>query len=193
MNKKEVGLILIFSIFCFIPIVFFVNTFWDSMISKDITNWGSFGDYFGSFFSFFSVLVTIYIAYKLSQIEKNRHKEFLKFEREKLIREFREIEYKRINLELQKVWGCLTEENVGSLKEIIFNCIIQFRYFISSNQHLFPFLKDEVMYNLKNSLEEIQKLISNQNDLNKLKIVGDFQNNFDAFNKTVQKFLLKNN
>lgn len=189
MGKKEIGLILIF---CFIPIFCFVNNFWDSKISDDITNWGAFGDYFGSFFSFLSVCVTIYIAYKLSKIEENRHKEFLKFEREKLTREFRESEYRKINLELQNVWVSITEENTEVSKKIIFNCIVQFRYFVSSNQHLFPFLNDEVMYNLKNSLGEIQKLISNPNDPNKSNIIGDFRNNFDVFNKKLQTFLLEN-
>lgn len=192
MGKKEIGLILIFSIFCFLPIVFFVFTFWDSMISKDITNWGAFGDYFGSFFSFISVFVTIYIAYKLSNIEENRNIEFLKFEREKLKREFREVEYKRINLELQKVWGCLTEENIVSSKEIIFNCIIQFRYFVSSNQHLFPFLKDKEIYDLNCSLAEVQKLILDRDESIKAKVINDFKNNFDVFNKKVQTFLLEN-
>lgn len=72
MSKREIRLLVIFSIFCFIPVIFFINTFWDSFISEDITKWGAFGDYFGSFFSFISVCVTIYIAYNLSKIEKNR-------------------------------------------------------------------------------------------------------------------------
>ncbi len=197
MNKKIFFIIAAFVILITLtPIFFFILNFHNFKVSNDIANWGSFGDYFGgilnTFFSFLTLIVTIYIAFEISKIEENRNKENLKFEKEKLLRELREVEYKRINLELQKVWISITEDDEMIAKKIIYNCLTQYRYFISSNHHLFPFFEDEEILNLNNSIQEIFDLIHNTKKLDRIIIINNFTEKLDAFNIKIQTFLFKN-
>ena len=186
------GLILILSI---LPAIFFIANFWGFNISKNASDWGTFGDYFGgilnSFFSFLTLVATIYIAYIISNIEENRNRENLKFEKEKLLREFREAEYKRINLELQKVWVGLTSgDKIAS--DIVYNCIIQVRYFRTSNKHLFDFLDDDEMYNLSDSLENLLKYFHGDESIDKDNVIDEFVERLDGFNRILQEFLIEN-
>lgn len=198
MTKKELltWIILTMLIMMF-PISFFLYNFYDSEISDDIGNWGAFGDYFGGLlnctFSLLSVIVTIYIALKLSNIEKNRNRDNLKFEKEKLLREFRESEYKRINFELQKVWSCVTDSNREDAIRTLASINWQYRYFMTSNYHLFPFLADNEVTNLHKTLQEIINLFWKEKTVEeKDEIIGKFTKDFDVLNMKMQTFLLKN-
>lgn len=196
MNKKILNIIIpFFLLIILIPICLFIANFYNHDISNDIANWGAFGDYFGgilnSFFSFLTLIVTIYIAFEISKIEENRNKENLKFEREKLLRELREAEYKKINSELQKVWLSITEEDDMTSKRIIYNCLLQYRYFISSNYHLFPFFKDEEISNLNKSIQEIFDIIHHSKKLDKDEVIQNFTKNLDEFNGKIQSFLFR--
>lgn len=197
MSKKEIYFVIFgILILSLIPVIVFLITFNNTDVSDDITNWGAFGDYMGGtlncFFSLLSLFVTIYIAFKISNIEENRNRENLKFEKEKLLREFRESEYKKINSELQKVWICITEENSKIAKDLIYTCIFQYRYFITSNKHLFDFLNDREIFQLKKSLDEIFALVNGSNELDINAVIPKFVENLDAFNRKFQIFLLKN-
>lgn len=197
MGKKEILIsigILVFLIL--IPTICFLIIFSGSQISNDIAKWGSFGDYFGgilnSIFSLLSLFVTIYIAVKISKIEENRNNTNLKFEKEKLLREFREAEYKRINIELQKVWSSLTEHDREKAMKLIHDVIWQYRYFTTSNFHLFPFLIDSEISNLKQSLVKVSKLFNENSKENTELVISEFIKALDAFNVKFQNFLLHN-
>ncbi|MDF2551373.1 MAG: hypothetical protein K0R77_648 [Chryseobacterium sp.] len=198
MTKKELlTWIILTMLIMMLPISFFLYNFYDSEISDDIGKWGAFGDYFGGLlnctFSLLSVIVTIYIALKLSNIEKNRNRDNLKFEKEKLLREFRESEYKRINFELQKVWSCVTDSNREDAIRTLASINWQYRYFMTSNYHLFPFLADNEITNLHKTLQEIINLFWKEKSFEeKEEIIGKFTKDFDALNMKMQTFLLKN-
>lgn len=198
MTKKELlTWIILTMLIMMLPISFFLYNFYDSEISDDIGKWGAFGDYFGGLlnctFSLLSVIVTIYIALKLSNIEKNRNRDNLKFEKEKLLREFRESEYKRINFELQKVWLCVTDSNREDAIRTLASINWQYRYFMTSNYHLFPFLADNEITNLHKTLQEIINLFWKEKSFEeKEEIIGKFTKDFDALNMKMQTFLLKN-
>lgn len=198
MTKKELlTWIILTMLIMMLPISFFLYNFYDSEISDDIGKWGAFGDYFGGLlnciFSLLSVIVTIYIALKLSNIEKNRNRDNLKFEKEKLLREFRESEYKRINFELQKVWSCVTDSNREDAIRILASINWQYRYFMTSNYHLFPFLADNEITNLHKTLQEIINLFWKEKSFEeKEEIIRKFTKDFDALNTKMQTFLLKN-
>lgn len=198
MTKKQLLVwILITSIIVMFPILFFVYNFYTSEFSDDIGNWGAFGDYFGGLlnctFSLLSVIVTIYIALKLANIEKDRNKENLRFEKQKLLREFRESEYKKIHFELQKVWSCLTDSDHKMAINTMSSIIWQYRYFITSNNHLFPFLSDSEVIDLHKTLQQISKLFFEERNIDdKDKIIENFIKEFDALNMKFQQFLLNN-
>ncbi|MBS7254701.1 hypothetical protein [Flavobacterium branchiicola] len=193
MTRKEIYLVVsIACIFIFIPTCLFLNTFIKSTISDDISKWGAFGDYFGGILNCLSLFVTIYIAIKISNIEDNRNKENLKFEKQKLLREFRESEYKRINLELQKVWLGVTETDKNIAESIIYAVMMQYRYFTTSNRHLFDFLEDREIYDLKKSIDEIFNVLRRDDKSNLKSTIVDFGENLDKFNHKCQNFLLEN-
>ncbi|WP_154652581.1 hypothetical protein [Flavobacterium rivuli] len=195
MDKRLVYIIAGIAAIGILPVIFFVVNFYSLSVSKDITQWGALGDYFGgilnALFSFLSLIATIYIAYILTNIEEKRNQQNLKFEKDRLLREFRESEYKRINFELQKVWLSLIEPNPEIANNIIHNCIWQYRYFRTSNMHLFPFLKDEEVKNLGKSLENISELLDTRDLSNKDEILRMFIQKLDLFNQKIQTFLLE--
>lgn len=156
MNKQIKIAIAVMSIILLVPIVVFIIIFYNSTVSDDITKWGAFGDYFGgilnTFLSFLSLVVTTFIAFQLMKIDKDRQKENHTFEREKMLREFREAEYKRITYELQKVQLSIFEPNLLEAGRVVTNAIYHFRAFRDSNSHLFSFLNDSEISELYTSL-----------------------------------------
>lgn len=178
-----------------VPVLVFIFNFRDSYISSDISDWGSFGDYLGgilnSIISLLTLIATIYIALKISNIEEKRNERNLKFEKQKLLREYQESEYRRIGSELQKVWLAITQPQ-NDAKNIIYNCLLQYRYFTTTNTHLFDFLEDKEIKDLKRSLQDVFDLIQETRELNKDEVIKGFVSNLDAFNRKFQISLLEN-
>lgn len=71
-------IIIISTILVSIPIIFYVGNFWDNTISKNVTDWAIFGDYFGgtvsTVISFVSFIVLTYLTYLVSEQSNKENK-----------------------------------------------------------------------------------------------------------------------
>ncbi|GEO02916.1 hypothetical protein AAE02nite_05800 [Adhaeribacter aerolatus] len=136
-----------------IPIFIYLLNFFDTSLSDNPSDWGTFGDFFGgilnSYFSLLTLLITIYIAYEISNLEEKRNERNLSFERRKLLTELRESEFRRIGSELRKLGDLGEESGRGKILQNVYSQV-QFYGFI--NKHLFPFLSEPVFTSLEGSI-----------------------------------------
>jgi uncharacterized membrane protein len=145
MTKKNILLSITALIFISIPAIFYIYYFGLNTISKNPSDWGPFGDYFGGILnpiiSILTLIVTIYIAIEISKIEDKRNEKTLNFEKRRFLNELRENEYRRISLELQKLSLLKLDNQPG---EETYNILMQMRFFQEYNLHIFPFLREKL-------------------------------------------------
>jgi len=141
------------------PFVAYIVRFWHHKILAVPENWGAFGDFFGGVFSVFSFLATVYIAYQVSNFDRKRSQEALRFEKTRFLNELREAEYRRINAELEKIYFLKKDKSICDHTNVFSN---QVAIFINTNTHLFPFLNDKKSEGYK----ICEKLLNSFVDLN---------------------------
>lgn len=129
-------LVILFLILLILPILFFVLTFYSQLISNNVEDWSAFAGYLngttGVIISLFTLIVTIIIAVEISKIESSRIKKNRKFEKQKLLREFREQEYKDIRNNLQSIYTALMSSDPIEVNIIIHQVVIKYRYFLDT-------------------------------------------------------------
>ncbi len=192
-------LVILFLILLILPISIFVLTFYSQLISNNVDDWSAFAGYLngttGVIISLFTLIVTIIIAIEISKIESRRIKKNRKFEKQKLLREFREKEYKDIRNNLQSIYTALMSSDPIEVNIIIHQVIIKYRYFLTSTYHLFPFLEEQLFQDLKVTLDKFSRLLEKSQaevDENKMNLLTEYVEKVDNFNLRVQTFLLEN-
>jgi hypothetical protein len=192
-------LITLFVVILIIPIIIFILNFYSQLISNNIEDWSAFADYLNGtisiVISLFTLIVTIIIAVEISKIDDRRIEQNQKFEKQKLLREFREQEYKDIRNNLQSIYPVLMSSDPKEVNLIIHMVIVNYRYFMTSTYHLFPFLEEKLFEDLKSTLEKFSALLEENQifiDKNKMDLLVEYVERLDDFNLRIQTFLLEN-
>ena len=200
MKQKLIYLsIAFFVILLILPILLFVFNFSSQLISSDIEDWSAFAGYLNGTLSVIiglsTLIVTIVIAVEISKIESRRIERNQQFEKQKLLREFREQEYKDIRNNLQSIYTALMSSDPKEVNLTIHQVAVKYRYFLTSNYHLFPFLEEQLFQDLKSTIEKYSELLDkSQADIeeSKMDLLTEYVVNFDNFNLRIQTFLLEN-
>lgn len=194
MNKNTLlKLLALLFLSILILISIFIFYFYKQSISDNISDWAAFSDYLNTIISLITLAVTMTIAYEISKIEDRRNDKNILFEKERLLREFRELEYKEIRNELQKIFSALMSSNAQEVENVLYGSFIKYRFFLTSNYHLFPFLEEKIFSDLKETLQKLcDQLEQNQEkvDAQKHNLLNEFVENMDNFNVRMQTFLM---
>lgn len=200
MKPKHIYLFVILFLFLLIlPILFFILNFNSQLVLKNLGDWSDFASYFngsiGLVLSLFTLIATIIIAVEISKIESRRIETNQKFEKQKLLREFREQEYKEIRNNLKSIYVALMSPNPKEVDLKIHQVIIEYRYFLTSTSHLFPFLDEQLFQDLNITLEKFSKLLCKSQefvDKNKMDLLEEYVDKVDKFNLRIQTYLVEN-
>jgi hypothetical protein len=200
MKPKHIYLFVILFLFLLIlPILFFILNFNSQLVLKNLEDWSDFAGYFngsiGLVLSLFTLIATIIIAVEISKIESRRIETNQKFEKQKLLREFREQEYKEIRNNLKSIYVALMSPNPKEVELKIHQVIIEYRYFLTSTAHLFPFLDEQLFQDLNITLEKFSKLLCKSQefvDKNKMDLLEEYVDKVDKFNLRIQTYLVEN-
>ena len=200
MKPKHIYLFVILFLFLLIlPILFFILNFNSQLVLKNLEDWSDFAGYFngsiGLVLSLFTLIATIIIAVEISKIESRRIETNQKFEKQKLLREFREQEYKEIRNNLKSIYVALKSPNPKEVELKIHQVIIEYRYFLTSTAHLFPFLDEQLFQDLNITLEKFSKLLCKSQefvDKNKMDLLEEYVDKVDKFNLRIQTYLVEN-
>lgn len=200
MKPKHIYLFVILFLFLLIlPILFFILNFNSQLVLKNLEDWSDFASYFngsiGLVLSLFTLIATIIIAVEISKIESRRIETNQKFEKQKLLREFREQEYKEIRNNLKSIYVALMSPNPKEVELKIHQVIIEYRYFLTSTAHLFPFLDEQLFQDLNITLEKFSKLLCKSQefvDKNKMDLLEEYVDKVDKFNLRIQTYLVEN-
>lgn len=199
MNKKNSIIIVVLIFLSIVPFLFaFYYNFKDQSISNNISDWASFGDYIGgilnTFLSLLILIATIYIAYQLNKFDEARNEKIIEFEKDKLLREFREIEYKTISNELNKLWEIVTnpDRNYGMCELfIVYN---RYSDFLKYKNHLFPNLNEKEFTDLQFFIRNAHTYYC-ENEIIYLEKIPQFDKMsqlIDTFHLKLQLFLMDN-
>lgn len=200
MKPKHIYLFVILFLFLLIlPILFFILNFNSQLVLKNLEDWSDFAGYLngsiGLVLSLFTLIATIIIAVEISKIESRRIETNQKFEKQKLLREFREQEYKEIRNNLKSIYVALMSPNPKEVDLKIHQVIIEYRYFLTSTSHLFPFLDEHLFQDLNITLEKFSKLLCKSQefvDKNKMDLLEEYVDKVDKFNLRIQTYLVEN-
>ncbi|WP_306568758.1 hypothetical protein [Flavobacterium lindanitolerans] len=201
MDKKQKIILLIsftLSLPLLVPIFTYIGNFHELNISDDPEEWGPFGDFFGgvlnTYISFLTLMTTIFIAYEISRLDDRRNEKVLEFEKKRFLNELREAEYRKISIELQRVASLISEnKDEKHIKNELFQISLFLTYFTISNDHLFPFLQEDITLNLTDSLKKLSSYYSQttRKGEDKLKIFGHYNTAMRLFTVQMQKFIMK--
>ena len=200
MTRRNIKVIfIVFSLILIIPLFIFIRNFFYQNISDEINDWASFSDYLsgtlGLIINLATLLVTVFIAFLINSFDDKRNLENQKFEKQKLLREFQEAEYREIRTNLQDLYPALMSEDPKELSLNVHKTIVKYRYFITSNYHLFPITNEEVFKKLQNTLNKFSNFLEQPQeyiDKNKIELLTEYVENLDSFNARMQEYLLKN-
>jgi len=140
-----------------------------------------------------TLLVTLFIAYEISNLDEKRNIANIEYDKNKFKRELREKEYAEMTESFNNFWLAITNENRKVAKDNLFIIRQRFVSFIRYKKHLFPDLNPIEFQNLDNTLIEILKLTSENLDVNNPKsveLVDKFQKEVSLFHKRVQEYII---
>lgn len=195
--------LIVFSIIAIVLIYAWImfSCFYVTPISEGKLESGRFGDFFGTintFISLLTLLATVYVAFELSvldrnrehqkdEAEQNRHKIALTFQKKQLLTELRDVEYRRISNMLYELSFVIRKENItGAIIDIQLN----FNHFVLTYSHIFPFLNDPITEELTLALEEFCQYVEKGDLSYKSTVVTNLFKKKYAFLKFTQNFML---
>jgi fumarate reductase subunit C len=198
MNIRNIKIALVgLSIVIILNFVIFIFYFHNQTISKSVSDWASFADYMNGttsiLISIMTLLVTLFIAYEISNLEEKRNAANIEYEKKKFKRELREKEYAEITENLNTIWFALINEDRKAASENIYVIRQRFVSFMQHKKHLFPGLNPIEFQNLDNTLTAIMALVKENLEVDNSKtidLVAKFQKEVSLFHKRVQEYIL---
>ena len=195
LRKFKFIILLIILLIISILIVFIIN-FKNQTISENIQDWASFGDYIGgtlnTILSFLTLLTTIFIAFTLNNYDNIRNEKNTLFEKQKLIRELREAEYKEISKEINNIWDIVSNPDRIIGLNGLFLIYQKYTDFLKYKTHLFPNLTDIEFIELQDFFENAHKYYC-ENEiiiLTKIPQIHRMSELIDKFHFRLQQFLI---
>ncbi|MBA4409350.1 MAG: hypothetical protein Q8S54_09265 [Bacteroidota bacterium] len=151
-----ISLLLVVLLAGFIPFFF---VFKDSMISKSISDWGSFGSYLSGVIGVINVIVFIYITYLVSKLDDKRNKGQIDAQHKIVLSQFRQNELDKLSQKLDSALDLAGEEKYMIIHKIS-SAGISLTNFINRATYLFPIINDhKIKIYAENILSKYDQLI----------------------------------
>jgi hypothetical protein len=150
---------------CFIIILIiilaFIINFSSQAISDKVSDWGTFGDYFGGLLNpiigVLNLIALVYISFVISKLEEKRNLHELQSQKKFTLYSLQHDSLKKLNRILEKVQPELVKSNAESRINIIL-VRNELNSYITTHSYLFPFFKDRTWQSLKDSIEDLSEL-----------------------------------
>ena len=152
-----ISLLLLFLLAGFIPFFFI---FKDSMISKSISDWGSFGSYLSGIIGVINVIVFIYITYLVSKLDDKRNIGQINTQYKIVLTQFRQNELDILSRKLDAVFEFNGDEEKLSIMHKYSGAAIYLTNFTNQKKYLFPIINDiRISSIIENILSRYDQLI----------------------------------
>jgi hypothetical protein len=197
MKLKYIRLGLIVLLFLiFLNFAIFIFVFRHQRLSHNISDWASFADYIGGttnvLVSIMTLLVTLYIAYEIAQLEDKRNLANIQYDKRKFKRELREKEYSIISESLESVWSAVTNVDRKASEVHLYAIRQRFMSFIKYKYYLFPEINAKDFQKLDNTLIELMKLPSQNLEVDSQKsieLIQTFVKEVNLFHRKIQEYM----
>jgi len=139
-----------------------------------------------------TLLVTLYIAYEISNLEEKRNIANIEYDKNKFKRELREKEYSIISENLENVWFAVTNEDRKASKDNFYTIRQRFVNFIKYKRYLFPEINAKDFQSLDNVLIGLSELVLQDLEIDSPesnKLIQDFGREVNLFHRKMQGYI----
>ena len=199
MNQQKIKIALVvISILVILNFIIFISVFHNQEISKETSDWANFADYISGttnvLISIMTLLITIFIAYEISNLDEKRNRTNIEYDKKKFKRELREKEYYEVTENLNNFWFAIVKENRATAKNDLYVIRQKFVLFIKYRKHLFPGLNINQFEELDKSLADMMAIASSDFETDNptvLQLVDKFKKEVSFFHQKIQEYMIK--